>query len=70
MSNDQNVEKNAKRRGKKKKNGKKSKSKKPFGGANEDVVFVEFNLESNQDKLDWLLWVARTVNKEEGALSR
>jgi len=40
MSNDQSIEKNAKKRGKKKKNGKKS--KKPFGGLNEDVVFVEF----------------------------
>ena len=40
MSNDQQIEKNAKKRGKKKKNGKKS--KKPFGGPNEDVVFVEF----------------------------
>ncbi len=39
MSNDQNVEKNARKK-KKKKNGKKS--KKSLGGPNEDVVFVEF----------------------------
>ena len=42
LSNDQAIEKNAKKRGKKKKN--KSK-KKPFGNTNEDVVFVEFNLD-------------------------
>ena len=40
MANDQDIEKNARKKGKKKKNSKKS--KKPFGGANEDVVFVEF----------------------------
>jgi|FrelakmetLWP11LW_1041352.scaffolds.fasta_scaffold63166_2 hypothetical protein len=39
MSNDQAIEKNAKKR----KNGKKNKGKKKsLGGPNEDVVFVEF----------------------------
>ena len=40
LSNDQSIEKNAKKRGHKK--NKSKKSKKPFGGPNEDVVFVEF----------------------------
>lgn len=41
MSNDQQIEKNAKKHKKSKKN-KSKKSKKPFGGPDEDVVFVEF----------------------------
>ena len=55
MPNSQEIEKNAKKRGKKKKkNGKKS-SKKPFGGPDEDVVFVEF-LETTLPEQDafWL----------------
>ena len=57
MSNNQEIEKNAKKRGKKKKkNGKNGKkSKKPFGGPDEDVVFVEF-LETSLPEQDafWL----------------
>ena len=51
MSNDQNVEKNARKKGKKKKNKKNKSSKKPFGGTNEDVVFVEF-LETSDSVFD------------------
>jgi len=47
MSNDQSVEKNAK------KNGKKNKGKKSIGGPNEDVVFVEY-LDSRHVDDFWL----------------
>ena len=52
MSNDQNIEKNARKKGKSGKNGK-SKSKKPFGGPDEEVVFVEF-LEHDPSRSHWL----------------
>ena len=54
LSNDQSIEKNAKKRGKKKK---KNKSKKPFGGTNEDVVFVEFNLEHQPHRSEYDYWL-------------